>query len=485
MNPLSLLLLVLLPALASMPQDQVKSPPGDLRAKPTMATDQPPARDTLRRVGTELLSSTRGNARSRAIALGWLDSLPDRSPSLSDRLAEFNEIAIWKAYLNARFEAEFLTARFVGPLVTEAASTVPANWDHACELKISIEGVLDLPPSQAEGCRDLDPLFRLGPAHPPVIDRLADVMDCRSLAEIFDSADAITRPTIAAAILHSGRCPDLQTRILDTTSPNLDFETALVIELADRSSGDAMLALLARRPEVIGQVGIRVAAAVGLARSGRLDETMELLMGEEGLESLPTAARGHVRVSMLVAAMEADNRARADLIATKLNRGDTRILARIVLDDPARSSNDDPTKTMEGLNSLRFVRPMQWKEFLTTNPGLRAGVVRTLADLVRSGRTSLTMMLLTPSDMAPNTGGDLWFEDRIGLLSDALAMAKAPADAWIPLVEAVARLRSAAAQAEALTGIGRGLEIAHPDEPLPLSVRQALDQTLIEITLKG
>ena len=64
-------------------------------------------------------------------------------------------------------------------------------------------------------------------------------------------------------------------------------------------------------------------------------------------------------------------------------------------------------------------------------------------------------------------------------------MAKAPADAWIPLVEAVARLRSAAAQAEALTGIGRGLEIAHPDEPLPLSVRQALDQTLIEITLKG
>jgi hypothetical protein len=165
MNPLSLLLLVLLPALASMPQDQVKSPPGDLRAKPTMATDQPPARDTLRRVGTELLSSTRGNAQSRAIALGWLDSLPDRSPSLSDRLAEFNEIAIWKAYLNARFEAEFLTARFVGPLVTEAASTVPANWDHACELKISIEGVLDLPPSQAEGCRDLDPLFRLGPAH--------------------------------------------------------------------------------------------------------------------------------------------------------------------------------------------------------------------------------------------------------------------------------------------------------------------------------
>ncbi|MDE0889337.1 MAG: hypothetical protein OSA40_07755 [Phycisphaerales bacterium] len=485
MNPLILLPFVLLPALASTPQDQVKSPPGNVLTRATTEIDQPPARDTLRRIGTELLEGTRPNAQSRAIATGWLDSLSIAPPPLSERLAEFDDLPTWKAYLNARFEAESLTGRFLSPIVAEAASTVPANWDRACELKIAIEGVLKLPASQVEGCLDLDPLFRLGPTHAPIIDRLAEVIDCRGLAKIFDGADAVTRPTIAAAILHSGRCPDLRTRILDTTSQNLDFETALLIELTDRSSGDALLALLARRPEVLGRVGIRAAAAQGLARSGRLDETMELLMGEEGLNSLPANSSAGIRVNMVVAAVESGDRASAIAVAKKINRGDMQILVRLVLDDDRGGPNGDPAKTMEGLNSLRLVRPMQWKEFLLHQPQLRTSVVRVLADLVKSQRSALAMMLLTPNDMAPNTGGDLWFEDRIGLLSDALAMAKAPADTWIPLIEAVARLRTPAAQAEALTGIGRGLDLAYPGEPLPPSVRRALDQTLIKITLKG
>ena len=485
MISLPLCLLLLLPALASMPQDLGTSPTEDLLLRGTTASDQPPARDTLRRIGAELLKGSRPNRRSNAMAMGWLDSLTDTPTPLSDRLAEFDDLAIWKAYLDARFEAESLTARFVGPLAAEAASTVPEDWDHGCELRIAIEGILELPASQIDGCPELDPLFRLGPTHPPVIDRLADVLDCRDLAEIFDGSDSITRPTIAAAILHGGRCPDLRTRILDTTSPSLDFETALLIELAERASADAMLALIARRPEVLGRVGIRAAAAEGLARSGRLDETMQLLMGEEGLDSLPASSSGGIRVSMAVAAMEAGDRARSAAVMKKLNRGDTQILARMILDDPVRTSRTDPASTLEGLTSMRLVRPMQCKEFLIRNPQARTSMIRVLADLVRSGRTGIALMLLNPNDMAPNTGGDSWFEDRIGLLSDAFAMAKAPADDWVPLVEAVARLRSAAAQAEALTGIGRGLDLAYPNQPLTPSLRRALDQALIEITLKG
>lgn len=485
MNPLLLLSIVLFPALPMMSQDQVKPAPENLLVRAEPETEQPPARDTLRRIGTELLQGTRPNARAKAIATGWLDSLPAVPPLLSARLAEFDDLSTWKAYLNARIEAEALAGRFTAPLVTEAASTVPADWPHACELRIAIEGLLELPASQFEGCPDLDPLFRLGPNHPPVIDRLADVMDCRALAGIFDRADSLTRPTIAAAILHSGRCLDLRVRILDTTSPSLDFETALLIELADRSSADAILALLDRRPEVLSRVGIRAAAAEGLARAGRLDATMELLLSEEGLNSLPTKTSDGIRVNMAVAAATAGDRARADAIATNIKRGDAQILARIVLDDPSRNTRNDPATTLEGLNSLRLVRPMQWAAFLNAQPQMRAGVVRVMADLVRSGRTGILLMLLTPNDMAPNTGGDLWFENRIGLLSDGFAMANAPADAWIPLVKAVARLQSTAAQAEALTGIGRGLERAHPDEPLPPAVRQALDQALLDITLGG
>ena len=485
MISIPLCLFLVLPALASMPQDGDTPPTGDFVLRTATATDQPPARDTLRRIGTELLKGSRPSRRTDAISMGWLDSLADTPPPLSDRLTEFDDLATWKAYLNARFEAESLTARFVGPLAAEAASTVPADWAHGCELTIAIEGVLELPVSQTDGCPDLDPLFRLGPTHPPVIDRLADVLDCRTLAGIFDDSDSITRPTVAAAILHSGRCPDLRIRILDTASSNLDFETALLIELAERASADAMLALISRRPEVLGRVGIRAAAAEGLARSGRLDETMQLLMGEEGLDSLPASSSGRIRVSMVVAATKAGDRARSEIVMKKLNRGDTQILARMILDDPARTSRTDPASTLEGLTSMRLVRPMQWKEFLIRHPEARTSMVRVLADLVRSGRAGLALMLLKPNDMASNTGGDSWFEDRIGLLSDAFAMAKAPADDWAPLVEAVARLRSTAAQAEALTGIGRGLDLAHPNEPLTPSVRRALDQALIQITLKG
>ena len=132
MNPLLLLSIVLFPALPMMSQDQVKPAPENLLVRAEPETEQPPARDTLRRIGTELLQGTRPNARAKAIATGWLDSLPAMPPLLSARLAEFDDLSTWKAYLNARIEAEALAGRFTAPLVTEAASTVPADWPHAC-----------------------------------------------------------------------------------------------------------------------------------------------------------------------------------------------------------------------------------------------------------------------------------------------------------------------------------------------------------------
>lgn len=456
-------------------------------------TIQPPAIDVLSRTGRELLQTSTASPRMRARALGWLDTIGP-TPDFNARFASLGSRDRIADYLDARFEAESCRGTMIEPRVLEAMDAIPVELDGRGELQWSLAGLLLQPPSDLPGTEGLDGTFRLGPTRPPIIDLIATIEDCRVLGAIFDTANPADRPSIGAAVLATGRCPDVNERILDfgsldqqddPTTATEAYRTALLIELADRDADDALLTLMERHPMVLARTGIRAAAATGLARAGRIDDVLDLVGGSELLDRFPSASSGEIRAAMAHQAFLNGDRDRARQISAQINRGDSRLLAGLVLDDPAVADPLDPTPPMAEARSLRIVRPLQWVGMIDRDRTMRDRIVRILAAMLQDGRGSLALELLAPNGLTTRRGGDGWYEDRIGMLSDAMAMADRPMDDWAPLLEATTRLKSPTSQIEALVGIARGIERAHPGDPMSTELRAALDRTLLDITIGG
>ena len=467
-------------------------PPDPVTLTTAPATSRPSGIEVLGKTGRDLIRTSTASPRMRAAAMGWLDSIEAGPgfPSRFERLASTDRIA---AYLDARFEGELLRGGMIEPLVLEAMQAVPPRLERGDELRWALAGLLDRPPPDPTPVSRLDCTFRLGPARPAIIDLIATSTRCPDLAAIFDAASPADRPMIGAAVLATGRCPDLEERILDFGNPEPPatsaaaeaYRTALLVELADRDADEPILTLIDRHPTVLTRTGIRAVAATGLARAGRIDEVLELLGGSEQLDRFPAASSGEIRAAMAHSAFLAGDRDRARWIGARIGRGDSRMLAGLVLDDPALADPLDPAPPLESLRNLRIVRPMQWVAMIERDPMIRERAVRILAALLAEDRTPLALGLLAPNGFTTRTGGDGWYEDRIGMLSDAMALAKRPMDDWAPLLEAVTRLKSPASQVEALVAIARGVERAHPGEPLTTGLRDTLDRALIEITIGG
>ena len=470
---------------------QEASPPVTLTA--AKETSRPPAIEVLARTGRDLLQTSTASPRMRAAATGWLDSIRP-GPGFAARFESLKSRERIADYLDARFEAEMLRGGMLEPRVLEAMEAIPAGLAGRGELQWSLAGLLLRPASDLPAGRTLDCTFRLGPTHAPIIDLIATVEDCRDLGAIFDAADLADRPIIGAAVLATGRCPDVDARILDfgTPEPPADadaaaqaYRTALLVELADRSAGGALLTLIERHPMVLVRTGIRAAAAAGLARAGRIDDVMELVGGTEQLDRFPAASSGEIRAFMAHAAFLNGDRGRARRISERIGRGDSKLLAELVLADPAIADPLDPAPPLAEARNLRIVRPLQWAAMVEREPAIRERIVRILAAVIEDGRTAVALGLLAPNGLTTRVGGDGWYEDRIGMLSDAMALAKRPMDDWTPLLEATTRLKSPASQVEALVAIARGLERAHPAEAMTPGLRAALDRTLLDITIGG
>lgn len=470
---------------------QEASPPATLAA----AADAtgPSAIEVLARTGRELLQTSTASPRMRAIATGWLDSIR-QDPGFAMRFESLGSRDRIADYLDARFEAESLRGGVLEPRVVEAMQAIPADLAGRDELLWALAGLLLQPPPDLPPVRGLDGTFRLGPTRAPIIDQIAAIEDCRELGAIFDDADLAARPAIGAAILATGRCPDVDARILDFGSieaPTASdattdvYRTALLVELADRDAGDALLTLIERHPMVLARTGIRAAAATGLARAGRIDDVLELVGGPERLDRFPSASSGEIRAAMVHAAALSGDRPRARVISERIGRGDSRLLAELVLDDPAVADPLVPMPPMAETRSLRIVRPMQWTAMIEHDSMIRERIIRILAAMFEDGRGSLALGLLAPNGLTTRTGGDGWYEDRIGMLSDAMALANRPMEDWATLLEATTRLKSPAAQVEALVAIARGIERTHPGKAMTPALRAALDRTLLDITIGG
>ncbi|MAH65348.1 MAG: hypothetical protein CMJ27_03005 [Phycisphaerae bacterium] len=453
----------------------------------------PAAIEVLTRTGGDLLQSSTASPRMRAAATGWLDSIRP-NPGFATRFESLKSRERIADYLDARFEAELLRGGMLEPRVLEAMEAIPAELGGRGELQWSLAGLLLRPASDLPSGRSLDCTFRLGPTHAPIIDLIATVEDCRDLGAIFDAADLADRPMIGAAVLATGRCPDVDARILDygTPAPPEDssaateaYRTALLVELADRNAGAAILTMIERHPRVLARTGIRAAAAAGLARAGRIDDVLELIGGSEMLDRFPAASSGAIRAAMAHAAFLNGDRDRARRISERISRGDSRLLAELVLADPALADPLDPAPPLADARNLRIVRPMQWAAMIEDDPSIRMRIIRILAALLEDGRTPLALELLAPNGLTTRVGGDGWYQDRIGMLSDAMALANRPMNDWIPLLKAMTRLKSPASQIEALAGIARGLERSHPGDPMTPELRAALDRSLLDITIGG
>lgn len=475
----------------------VEAPQQDAPPPVTLTTapeaTRPPAIEVLARTGRELLATSTASPRMRAAATGWLDSIRT-APGFATRFESLQSRKPIAAYLDARFEAERLRGGMLEPRVLEAMQAIPPELVGRDELRWSLAGLLLEPPADLPAARGLDCDFRLGPTHPPIIDLIANVEDCRDLGAIFDAADLADRPMIGAAVLASGRCPDVDARILDfgTPDPPTDpapatdaYRTALLVELADRNAADALLVLIERHPIVLARTGIRAAAAAGLARAGRIDDTLDLVGGPELLDRFPAASSGEIRAAMAHAALLSGDRDRARRISERIGRGDSRLMAALVLADPAVADPLDPTPPLAEARNLRIVRPMQWAAMVERDPTIRERIVRILAAMFEDGRGPLALEILAPNGLTTRRGGDGWYEDRIGMLSDAMAMADRPMDDWTALFDATTRLKSPASQIEALVSIARGIERAHPGDAMTPALRKALDRTLLDITIGG
>lgn len=293
------------------------------------------------------------------------------------------------------------------------------------------------------------------------------------------------RPGVIAAVLAAtdGRPADETVDLIEWDSvkqPGL--WSAVLRELDRRKAGTAIMNLLQDRPALLQLPEHRVLATIAVARV-RPEFALELVGGEANLARLPASVRGLIRAALAEGRRdEADPEGWRTEVAL-IDGLDARLGSMLSL-ERVRDDASDPDRTLESITSFRTLGPGRLAADLATGRSSAGAIVRSLTDLLITGRYELAYSFLAPNTTEPERAGDPWLPARITLLSRALMEADAAADAWIPLIEAVRRLKRLDAQLAALRAIAVTYGRRHDLESLPPDVRGTLDDTLLEIAIR-
>lgn len=293
------------------------------------------------------------------------------------------------------------------------------------------------------------------------------------------------RPGVIAAILTAadGRPTDETAALIDWSAIERPGEWSVILQELDRRRADAaLITLLEDRPGLVDLPEHRVRAAITVARV-RPDLALTMIGGEANLSRLPASVSGLVRAA-LAEGLRDDPDPESWRTQIALVDGLDRRLAALLSLERARDDSPDPDRTLESIDSLRTVGPGRLTADLVRGRTSAKAVVRSLTDLLLTGRYDVAYSILSPNTTEPNRPADLWLPARITMLSLALMEADAAPDAWIPLIEATRRLSRLDAQLSALRTIAATYGRRHDPTDLPPDIRGTLDDTLLEIAIR-
>ncbi|MEE2972686.1 MAG: hypothetical protein VX672_06140 [Planctomycetota bacterium] len=293
------------------------------------------------------------------------------------------------------------------------------------------------------------------------------------------------RPGVIAAVLAAtnGRPDDETAAMIDWNAAERPGEwSAIFQELDRRRAGAALIALLEDRPGLVDYPEHRVRAAIVVGRV-RPEIALTMIGGEASLSRLPASVAGLIREA-LAEGLREDPDPDSWRTQIALVDGLDRRLAALLSLERNRDDSPDPDRTLESITSLRTVGPGRLTADLVQGRTSAEAVVRSLTDLLLTGRHEVAYSILAPNTTEPDRAADHWLPARITLLGLALMEADASPDAWIPLIEATRRLSRLDAQLAALRAIAATYGRRHDPTDLPPDIRGTLDDTLIEIALR-
>jgi hypothetical protein len=314
-----------------------------------------------------------------------------------------------------------------------------------------------------------------------ICDRLAKGRGVPAALAMLDLADLGTLPEVVASVLAADLDGDeaVASRLEALDHGSTGIGPTVIFELARRGSGAAVDRYVRAHPESVALPGVRTAAIAAVA-SVDPDAAIAIAGSVEVLDRLPGAGRTAVRMALARALAGTDPDAAWDQ-ANEAGQLDDQIIAFMA----ARSPDEDPGRMLDDVKSLRTIAPGRIVAELMQGRLDRETAAESLADLFRTGRYDLAYTLLIPNTTEASRPADQWLPTRIGLLAEALARASASPDAFIPLLQSVARLHGVDAQIEALDAIASGLTALDPHADLPEPLRAVLADVLVAIALRG
>lgn len=263
-------------------------------------------------------------------------------------------------------------------------------------------------------------------------------------------------------------------------------EILLLNELRDARAGAAVSELITLHPSVTKSPKGRLIASQGLLAGGRMEEGMALL----GDPSIIGRMGGKDRISTLsaIASGEALEQqwAKARELLQPIASNQRGLYAIIDLEGQMiQAGAIEPANVLKGLNSFRSIYTFALDPMMPLVGKRPTRLELVLEALVRSDRIELAMTLLNPMFKAVGQTSDLWLEQRIGVIANAMVRAEYTGiDAWKTLILESGQLRTVDSQVKALSVLATCWAAVHPTDNLPPELRDAITEMIQTITLR-
>ena len=316
---------------------------------------------------------------------------------------------------------------------------------------------------------------------------LARLNMCSELERMAANAPSEQMVEIIVASATSSNCAETTKTLLE--HPRLIThrrEILLLKELREVRAATAVSDLITLHPSVTDSPKGRLMASQGLLAGGRLEEGMKLL----GDPSIIQRMGGKDRIATLSAMASGEalqqQWAKARQLLQPVASNQLGLYAIIELEGQMLEAGAiQPPNVLKGLISFASIYTFALDPMMPLVGQRPTRLERVLEALVRSDRIELVMTLLKPKFQAVGQTSDLWLEQRIGVIANALVRAEySGIEAWKTLILESGQLRTVDSQVRALSVLATCWAAAHPSDDLPSELRDAITEMIETITLR-
>ena len=316
---------------------------------------------------------------------------------------------------------------------------------------------------------------------------LAKLGQCDELERMAKTIPPREIPSLIASAASEETCQIIASKLL--AHPTFDIpgrRESLLYELKKVHGGATAEVLIDRFPSVLNAPANRLTVTYILLSDGRIQKGLEILGGDKILARLKGQDSTDIHFALCLGYIRNGDLTQARAMITSINGLEERFNALVKIDSRLLLKHSmTPADTLKEFTNLRFIPPTGLDTFIPRIAKRPLNIDIILSALIESNRFELAATLLRPLFAPDNQTGDEWLEQRVGILTQALAITDPTNNkAWTVVINAISRCAHIDSQVKALCMVASAWNQSRPTDALPDDVKEALNQMVERIALK-